>query len=889
MTNKHDIVSLEPRLLMAATLPAARALTINPYDIVSVADTFSAKGETDRFSFVAKASGQVTLDILSGTKRLTAAAAAYGPGNSLIAQASNAALSFNVIGGQTYTLTASALGTLMGAYTLKFTTVAAGDDAGNSIAAARTITLPANGNLSQSISISYANDSDFFSFVAMQTGKIDVHMVNISSLGAMTNVDPELVAYDAAGKVLVSNDNYVDSTAHIGFKVVSGQRYYVAAKSHTATTGEAALAFASRPDPAPASQITVAPGDVSTWTDAFTRYGEIDRFSFVAAATGQISLDIFSGGSRAKAMATIYNSSNSQLASSSSSTLKINVTAGATYYITAGALGAFTGAYSLNFVSTVTGDDFGNSFATAKSLALAANSLLSQELTLSYRGDTDVFTFVASQTGRAVIDMIGRERPTGVPAIDPSLTVYNASGQIVGQNDNYVRTDAHVSFNIVSGQRYYVRAQDAANGMGPALVTFTSTQNLTDTPATPAALAAQAVVTAVTTSQAGGLQLTVLGTSGTDSITVNQTAAGLVLTTPVGTQTLAGSFSSIVICGFGGDDTIRLTSNVTAMATIYGGAGNDTIYAAGRGVDKIAGEAGDDLLISLGGGIDQVYGGDGTDSFWCDSADALADVSQAEMQAMTVHQVTAFTGNVSREIAGQAIADPGSGGYAYKSFASKPLFTTGPKSTDVKQGNIADGGLLSSLAGLADGSPNVIRQMITALGDGTFAVRQFINGIASYVRVDADLPVTASGSPAFAQLSPEGELWVALTEKAFFMSGGRTSYGATTICSTLVYDLVMRSYGTFTGVGKTNTEIANTLKNALDAGKAVVAISGLNPGNSCMVKSVETTAGGIFLTVYNPWGADGRSAVKTGADGMIRMSIQDFTKMFLLVQMSSAL
>jgi hypothetical protein len=315
-------------------------------------------------------------------------------------------------------------------------------------------------------------------------------------------------------------------------------------------------------------------------------------------------------------------------------------------------------------------------------------------------------------------------------------------------------------------------------------------------------------------------------------------------------------------------------------ATVYGGDGNDTIYDAGRGADRIVGEAGDDLLISIGGGIDKLYGGAGTDSFWCDSADAVADVSQAEMQAMTLHQVTSFVGSVSTEIAGQAIADPGSGGYAYKSFVG------GPQSSDVLQGNIADGGLLSSLAGLADGSPSVIRQMITALGDGTFAVRHFINGVATYVRLDADLPVAAGGSPVFAKLSADGELWVALAEKAFFMTGGRTSYGDTAIMGTLVYDLLMNHYGTFTGTGKTAAAIADTFSSALAAGKAIVAIAGLNPGNSCMVKAIQTTASGTFITLYNPWGADSRSAVKTAADGLVQMSIADFMKVFLLSQIS---
>ena len=89
--------------------------------------------------------------------------------------------------------------------------------------------------------------------------------------------------------------------------------------------------------------------------------------------------------------------------------------------------------------------------------------------------------------------------------------------------------------------------------------------------------------------------LTITGTSGADSILVDQTAAHL----NVHFNSSAFSFSSssvnrIFISVGGGNDSVRLGDAVTKRASIIGGSGNDSLRGGG-GNDTIAGEGNDTL------------------------------------------------------------------------------------------------------------------------------------------------------------------------------------------------------------------------------------------------------------------------------------------------------
>jgi hypothetical protein len=397
-------------------------------------------------------------------------------------------------------------------------------------------------------------------------------------------------------------------------------------------------------------------------------------------------------------------------------------------------------------------------------------------------------------------------------------------------------------------------------------------------------------VTGQIANYAGSQYLYIVGTNGDDAITISQASSSVTVSTAQGTLTFSGTFGSIGVYGYGGSDTVRVAYSVTGNVTVYGGDGSDTVYDAGRGNDSLYGEGGSDTLISIGGGADQVYGGDGTDSFWTDGNDPISDASLAETAAGNVHRVYQFYGNVSMEIQGQALADPALGRYAsgYANFASHPLFTDGPTYTDIRQGALGDCYFLASLASIADTNPDAIRQMITPLGDGTYAVRFFRNGSAVYLRLDADLPVGGGSGPVYAGFSASGELWVPIAEKAYaFFRTSTNSYPSIeggwmgAVCTEVT------NRGTVNvATSATDSQLVAAINAALSAGQAVTAgtkstASGPVVGSHAyMVKSTYIADGQTYVVLYNPWGVDGTRSDSNPNDGLVTLTLSVFKQNF---------
>jgi hypothetical protein len=102
------------------------------------------------------------------------------------------------------------------------------------------------------------------------------------------------------------------------------------------------------------------------------------------------------------------------------------------------------------------------------------------------------------------------------------------------------------------------------------------------------------------------------------------------------------------------------------------------------------------------------------------------------------------------------------------------LFQNGISYLDVDQGKLGDCYFLASLGAVALHTPNRIANMFTDNGNGTFAVRFFVNGQENYVTVDRFLPTYSNGAFVYANNSSgmsyrdaRNELWVALAEKAY--------------------------------------------------------------------------------------------------------------------------
>ena len=129
------------------------------------------------------------------------------------------------------------------------------------------------------------------------------------------------------------------------------------------------------------------------------------------------------------------------------------------------------------------------------------------------------------------------------------------------------------------------------------------------------------------------------------------------------------------------------------------------------------------------------------------------------------------------------LADPlkqsGDGGFL-ANFSANPLFSSaGPARDDIDQGAVGDCYFVAALSAVAGTNPDLIRQTVVDLGDGTYAV-SFHGALGTdvYVRVDADLWASA-GTPTYANFGAQNSMWVPIAEKAYaFYKNAKGNYGS---------------------------------------------------------------------------------------------------------------
>lgn len=115
-------------------------------------------------------------------------------------------------------------------------------------------------------------------------------------------------------------------------------------------------------------------------------------------------------------------------------------------------------------------------------------------------------------------------------------------------------------------------------------------------------------------------------------------------------------------------------------------------------------------------------------------------------------------------------ATSGTTTYSDKAF-NLPVFgaTGGPSSLDVVQGQVGDCVVLSALNTMVANNPAAIRSMIVDNGNGSYGIRFFINGDATWVTVNNQLPVYSWGGVVYngnGTTNPN-DLWVSLIEKGY--------------------------------------------------------------------------------------------------------------------------
>lgn len=230
------------------------------------------------------------------------------------------------------------------------------------------------------------------------------------------------------------------------------------------------------------------------------------------------------------------------------------------------------------------------------------------------------------------------------------------------------------------------------------------------------------------------------------------------------------------------------------------------------------------------------------------------------------------------------------------STVAKPLFaSTGPTMNDVNQGYLGDCYLLSGLAEVADQNASMIKSMFADNGNGTYGVRFFVNGAATWVTVNNSL---ANGGTIFNYGG--SDIWASLAEKAYTqlqasgaITGNVYNYGnswttignggapefalaeitgasrITDFCSTKgswtcnVYDASLSRVGYSTGLS--NASVLSTLIADIAAGDDLILSSYTNAkdasGKTTLVANHAMSIYGYdkatgCLQIRNPWGTE---------------------------------
>ena len=913
-TNHHipTVEQLEPRLLLSGDalsglFAAAVPLSVAASGTTGTSDYVTGLGPGNMYKFTTKARGKFYINMIGGGG-LDPCLSLYNQSGRRVAFNNNAGGTTNslirrgVKANQTYYILASTANDLSGSYSLSLSSIPV-DDFGNALASARARRLRRDGAGRINGKVNYATDTDYFRIIATQTGLV---RLGLSSPGRRNVLQGQLSAYDAAGTLLASG-----AEGEISFDVVAGQAYYLKAAGANDTTGRYRINIRpTRPAFLDASSEVDPPASGALGITGSIGPGGEGAYKFTTDARGRFYIEMNAAGGGIDPYLTVYDVNGKRVRfndNASRGTLdslaKLSVRASQTYYVVASAAGGTSGTYNLTLRS-VPIDDYGNTLAAAKAMRLNRAGRARAKGRIQYGSDVDVLALVAAKTGTIQADMNALGRRNNLSS---ELFAYDAAGNLL--TDSSEVEGAQISFNVTAGQWYYISAASSDTSTGRYSINIINNEAalpapgpLQDAPQPDGAIRTQVA------SLAGGSQLVIRGTDAADTITLSQSSSYMTLTTASGTQRISGTFAAVVVYGFGGDDTITLTHSVSAASWVFAGDGNDSVFDAGTGAGALWGGAGDDLLVTVGGGADTLTGGSGLDSFWSDSSDTVSDASAAENVAGTVHRITAFyqphTTNrasvnyVSLEIAGQNYLDPALTGYAsrYANFVSTAVFVDGAQYDDVEQGMVGDCYYLAVLSSLADTDPNIVEQMITPLGDGTYAVRFHRNGNEVYLRLDADLPVTYSGSLAYARINSDGELWVPLVEKAYaYFRYGANSYASISggWMSTVNREITNTSSLT-RWTGGTTAYLYQLLSSSLASGHAVTLGSYSRPqspivgSHAYVVMSVETVGADQFVTVFNPWGVDGRSWDNNYYDGLLTISIDQVQSSFSAVVVSLA-
>ncbi len=377
----------------------------------------------------------------------------------------------------------------------------------------------------------------------------------------------------------------------------------------------------------------------------------------------------------------------------------------------------------------------------------------------------------------------------------------------------------------------------------------------------------------------------------------------------VGNDLLQGNNGHDTIDGGDGNDDLQGGANDDYLTgkeghdKLNGGSGKDTLIG-GAGVDTMTGGAGIDKIVAIDGLADQIFAGEALtstdrDELWVDNGDVVANqivVNNARaIDQKAVHLVHSFR---SYKVNGNLVTTPMTisatldlkdpsptaedNGAVYRSTLGTdgvPLFpTAGLSYKNVDQGATGTCYFLARLSSIAKTHPQHIRDMVTELGDGSYAVQFFDQlGGRIFVRVDSDFyHLDGTISARYANFGSANGMWVAVLEKAWAIHRyGTGSYDhiegghSATVNTSKALGL---SHSDHWAIDHTPAGFVNAMRAALNAGYTVImsgpaALSDGLPVSAedkhrgqhvFVVHSIQSDSTGkpIKVNLYNLYGGD---------------------------------
>ncbi|MBI2479965.1 MAG: hypothetical protein HYV60_15445 [Planctomycetia bacterium] len=342
-------------------------------------------------------------------------------------------------------------------------------------------------------------DTDLFQFVAPMSGRAVLRLKTPAS-----PLDPHLFVYDASNEhhLLASNDDYCRQDSKVTLRVQEGERYFVLTDNYRdGSIGSYMLDMRVIADDhadlgqwSAASEVLIEPvtGDGSA-VGSLEQPGDTDLFRFVAVATGQATIRLDTPESELNPVLYVARDESSPVAFTATANeagepvlhtaggwrqptviagnndhngldpqVTIDVIEGETYFVLADSFrNRSAGAYTLSVDMPPVDDhpDFGDSDST-EILMDPATGNGSIAGTLERPGDNDLFRFVASTTGQAVIRLDAAHGHLNTHLFVGTVT---PTPQLLGQNRNADGTGSQVTINVTAGQTYFIVAAGAEN------------------------------------------------------------------------------------------------------------------------------------------------------------------------------------------------------------------------------------------------------------------------------------------------------------------------------------------------------------------------------------------------------------------------------------------